>query len=132
MGRTARLSAPRDGARCTLEGCLSSPTDRLLFNLEKPFDLGQHLGAGPAGLPRPPVVEGSAGDPDLPGAFPKPTRPSYPIKYKDIYLQSYQEVPELHQGLGRYFGFSNDERLPQSLGYRTPAAVHRGVSATRA
>ena len=34
-------------------------------------------------------------------------------------------------GLDRYFGFYNDERLHQSLGYRTPAAVYRGVSATK-
>jgi putative transposase len=33
-------------------------------------------------------------------------------------------VPELHQGLMRYFGFYNDERLHQSLGYRTPAEVY--------
>ena len=54
------------------------------------------------------------------------------VKYEDIYLRGYEAVPELHQGLGRYFTFYNYERLHQSLGYQTPAAVYRGISATRA
>ena len=54
------------------------------------------------------------------------------VKYEDIYIQGYNAVPELHRGLGRYFGFYNDERPHQSLGYRTPAAVYREVKATRA
>ena len=54
------------------------------------------------------------------------------VKYEDIYIRGYDAVPELHRGLGRYFGFYNDERLHQSLGYRTPAAVYREVRSTRA
>jgi putative transposase len=54
------------------------------------------------------------------------------VKYEDIYIRGYEAVPELHRGLGRYFGFYNDERLHQSLGYRTPATVYRGIGATRA
>ena len=54
------------------------------------------------------------------------------VKYEDIYIRGYEAVPELHQGLGRYFTFYNHERLHQSLGYQTPAAVYRGISATRA
>ena len=54
------------------------------------------------------------------------------VKYEDIYIRGYEAVPELEQGLGRYFGFYNNERLHQSLGYRTPAAVYRSVGATRA
>lgn len=46
------------------------------------------------------------------------------VKYEDIYLRGYEAVPELAQGLGRYFGFYNEERLHQALGYRTPAAVY--------
>ncbi|MBV8605992.1 MAG: IS3 family transposase [Singulisphaera sp.] len=49
------------------------------------------------------------------------------VKYEDIYIRGYEAVPELHRGLGRYFGFYNDERLHQALGYRTPAAVYRGA-----
>ena len=54
------------------------------------------------------------------------------IKYEDIYIRGYEAVPELHRGLGRYFGFYNDERPHQSLGYRTPAAVYREIRATKA
>ncbi len=46
------------------------------------------------------------------------------VKYEDIYLRGYEAVPELEQGLGRYFRFYNDERLHQSLAYRTPALVY--------
>jgi putative transposase len=54
------------------------------------------------------------------------------VKYEDIYLRGYEAVPELPRGLVRYFAFYNHERLHQSLGYQTPAAVYREVSATRA
>ena len=54
------------------------------------------------------------------------------VKYEDIYIRGYETVPELQRGLGRYFAFYNDERLHQSLGYRTPAAVYREARATRA
>src|SRR4029079_12708722 len=48
------------------------------------------------------------------------------VKYEDISIHGYEAVPDLHQGLARYFAFYNDERPHQSLGYRTPAAVYRG------
>ena len=48
------------------------------------------------------------------------------VKYEEVYLREYNTVREAQQGLGRYFGFYNDERLHQALGYRTPAAVYRG------
>jgi putative transposase len=54
------------------------------------------------------------------------------VKYEDIYIQGYEAVPELYRGLARYFAFYNDERLHQSLDYRTPAAVYRGVGAEKA
>jgi len=47
------------------------------------------------------------------------------VKYEDIYLWRYEAVPQLQQGLGRYFGYYNEERLHQALGYRTPAAVYQ-------
>jgi putative transposase len=47
------------------------------------------------------------------------------VKYEDIYLWRYEAVPQLHQGLGRYFPSYNEERLHQALGYRTPAPVYR-------
>lgn len=46
------------------------------------------------------------------------------VKYEDIYIQGYESVPELRRGLVRYFAFYNHERVHQSLGYRTPAAVY--------
>lgn len=47
------------------------------------------------------------------------------VKYEDIYLWRYESVPELQQGLRRYLPYYNEERLHQSLGYRTPAEVYR-------
>jgi putative transposase len=46
------------------------------------------------------------------------------VKYEDIYLRDYGSASELDAGLARYFRFYNEERPHQSLGYRTPAAVH--------
>jgi putative transposase len=48
------------------------------------------------------------------------------VKYEDVYLRGYETVPQLWEGLGRYFPFYNEERLHQSLDYRTPALVYRG------
>jgi putative transposase len=48
------------------------------------------------------------------------------VKYEDIYLWCYAVVAELHGGLGRYFGFYNDERPHQGLDNRTPAQVYQG------
>jgi putative transposase len=48
------------------------------------------------------------------------------VKYEDIYLHGYETVPQLWQGLGRYFPYYNEERLHQSLDYRTPAALYQG------
>jgi putative transposase len=47
------------------------------------------------------------------------------VKYEDIYLWRYEGVPELRQGLGRYFPYYNEERLHQALDYRTPAVVYQ-------
>jgi putative transposase len=47
------------------------------------------------------------------------------VKYEDLYLRGYEAVPEVRHGLGRYFGFSNEERPHQSLDGRTPGEVSR-------
>ena len=47
------------------------------------------------------------------------------VKYEDIYLYRYGSVLELQRGLQRYLPFYNEERMHQSLDYRTPAAVYR-------
>jgi putative transposase len=54
------------------------------------------------------------------------------VKYEDVYVRGYEAVPALEDGLGRYFAFYNEERPHQALGYRTPAAVYRGVKVTTA
>jgi putative transposase len=47
------------------------------------------------------------------------------VKYEDIYLWRYEGVPELQQGLGRYFPYYNEARPHQALDYRAPGAVYR-------
>jgi putative transposase len=47
------------------------------------------------------------------------------VKYEDIYIKSYDRVPELESGLRSYFWFYDEERPHQSLDYRTPGEVHR-------
>jgi putative transposase len=47
------------------------------------------------------------------------------VKYEDIYIKDYDHVPELETGLTAYFQFYDEERLHQSLDYRTPGEVYR-------
>ena len=47
------------------------------------------------------------------------------VKYENVYLRGYETVPQLWQGLEQYFPFYNEERLHQSLDYRTPATIYR-------
>jgi len=54
------------------------------------------------------------------------------VKYEDVYLRCYESVPELERGLRSYFAFYNGERLHQSLGYRPPVVVYRGVKGKNA
>ena len=46
------------------------------------------------------------------------------VKYEDVYIHDYATVPDLDQGLERYFTFYNYERPHQSLDYEVPATVH--------
>jgi putative transposase len=46
------------------------------------------------------------------------------VKYEEVYLKDYRNVPEARQGLGNYFPFYNDQRIHQALDYRTPKSVH--------
>jgi putative transposase len=48
------------------------------------------------------------------------------LKYEEVYLRDYQFVPEARAGIEKYFQFYNHERLHQSLGYQTPAAMYFG------
>ena len=47
------------------------------------------------------------------------------VKYEDIYLKDYEHVVDLMAGLSAYFEFYDEERLHQSLDYRTPGEVYR-------
>ena len=49
------------------------------------------------------------------------------VKYEDIYLRDYGDLPEARAGLGRYFPFYNRERPHQGLDYRTPWEVMKGT-----
>lgn len=46
------------------------------------------------------------------------------VKYEEIYLKKYETVKGLRASLKEYFEFYNNERLHQSLNYRTPKQVH--------
>ena len=46
------------------------------------------------------------------------------VKYENVYLNDYGTASEARAGLGRYFTFYNDERLHESLDYRTPGQVY--------
>jgi len=46
------------------------------------------------------------------------------VKYEEVYLHSYETVPEAISSLDRYFRFYNAERPHQALDYRTPAHVY--------
>jgi putative transposase len=49
------------------------------------------------------------------------------VKYEDVFIRGYESVPRLRAGLAAYFRFYNEQRRHQSLGYRTPQAVYRGL-----
>jgi len=46
------------------------------------------------------------------------------VKYEEVYLKDYADVPEAVDGLRSFFAFYNRERLHQALGYQTPADVY--------
>ncbi len=50
------------------------------------------------------------------------------VKYEDIYLKNYDDVPHLQEGLENYFQFYNHERPHQSLNDRVPAEVYYGIT----
>ena len=52
------------------------------------------------------------------------------LKYEEVYLKDYSLVNEAHAGIGGWFRFYNHERLHQSLGYRTPAAIYAGLASS--
>jgi putative transposase len=53
------------------------------------------------------------------------------VKYEDVYLREYADGWDAEQRLRAYFEFYCQERIHQSLGYRTPAAVYRPLGSRR-
>lgn len=50
------------------------------------------------------------------------------VKYENVYLSDYQNIPEARYGLKNYFEFYNNERFHQALDYKTPQQVYLGVT----
>lgn len=48
------------------------------------------------------------------------------VKYENVYISGYQSIPNARAGLGEYFDLYNNERLHESLDYKTPAEVYLG------
>ena len=48
------------------------------------------------------------------------------VKYEEVYLKDYANVPDAINGLDNYFRFYNTRRHHQALGYRTPEQVFWG------
>ena len=49
------------------------------------------------------------------------------LKYEEVYLKDYESVTEARTGIERYLRFYNQERLHQSLDYRTPDEMYFGT-----
>jgi putative transposase len=47
------------------------------------------------------------------------------VKYEEVYIRDYENVPSTRSALSKYFSFYNHERPHQSLEYETPFAVYR-------
>jgi len=48
------------------------------------------------------------------------------VKQEEVYLKDYADPGEAREGLRAYFGFYNERRVHQALGYSTPAEVYGG------
>jgi putative transposase len=51
------------------------------------------------------------------------------VKYEEVYLKDYADVPDAQRGLREYFPFYNRQRFHQSLDYRTPHDVYFATAA---
>lgn len=47
------------------------------------------------------------------------------LKYEEVYLRDYMHGWDAEASLAAYFGFYNNERIHQALGYRTPLEIYR-------
>jgi putative transposase len=46
------------------------------------------------------------------------------VKYEDVYINVYENGLTLWKGLDKYFEFYNNQRLHQSLDYKTPTQIY--------
>jgi len=46
------------------------------------------------------------------------------VKYEEVYIKDYATPREAREGLRDYLRFYNEQRVHQSLDYRTPAEVY--------
>ena len=53
------------------------------------------------------------------------------VKYEEVYLRDYTDGWEAEALLSRYFRFYCEERIHQSLGYQTPAAIYGSKVSSR-
>ena len=53
------------------------------------------------------------------------------VKYEEVYIKEYRAVIDAYSGLKGFIKFYNDERLHQSLGYKSPSEVHHQFFAWR-
>ena len=49
------------------------------------------------------------------------------LKYEEVYLNDYKNPVEAYKGIKEYFRYYNDNRLHQSLDYRTPQEVYYNI-----
>ncbi|WP_217605263.1 IS3 family transposase [Chitinophaga sp. GbtcB8] len=49
------------------------------------------------------------------------------LKYEHLYLFNYDMVISLMKGLRRFFLFYNEQRIHQSLDYKTPIEIYKGI-----
>lgn len=49
------------------------------------------------------------------------------LKYENTYIYGYGDMRGAHQKIGRFIEFYNQERPHQSLGYKVPEEVYRGI-----
>ena len=49
------------------------------------------------------------------------------VKYEDVYLRGYQNIPEAQEGLQNYFDYYNMQRRHSSLEHKTPWVIFSGL-----
>ena len=50
------------------------------------------------------------------------------VKYECIYINVFEDGVKLYEGLNQYFTFYNNERIHQSLDYKTPQSLYNNAA----